>query len=573
MAEATSRHERPTAYGRGTASYRAPEILSESRTYSKKTDIWALGCILYELVTYEKAFRGDWEVLEYKHEKQRLEIKTTIPQSWRFPAKEMIHDLLEIEWQKRPCARKVFTYCFRFTGLCRPFKYEWQFQHRLAALYSKEGERAREELARKNLIPLFVREMEEGYLRGDGKSFDVVACWAKLEKKLPIFRGARQQLLDGRFGVTTPSASELTDSDWSSHEYSALLYKKIEEDTDCTIALWREGVRGRSDDAVLVDRLRQAYAEKGDPELAIAGWLGLVDCHPGEEQFLRCLMEAFEWKGDLYLAAAVWMELIARHPARTGLRVQLARICEVLGDMQGSLLLYTQLVYRHPSWPSFQIHLAESLRQCESRNTAIETWKHLLKKYPEEPLFVQQLISELTKSDDHSLSISIWEELSAAYPGVPVFLARLAMEHENKGHHYIALGIWKKLVSRDPSIEWQDALDASCKRVGEQSFAEDIWREMADAHPTNTLLRARSEKAKLGRRWESKLGRQCESSGNEVESESTGDGEGRGTDKEDDLEWYPGDDALAKPAKLVVPKRSLSRRMRESFRRVMGRER
>jgi ankyrin repeat protein len=60
--EATSKVGRPTLYSRGTASYRAPELLKElDPVYTNKVDIWCLGCILHELMTSKFTFRSDWE--------------------------------------------------------------------------------------------------------------------------------------------------------------------------------------------------------------------------------------------------------------------------------------------------------------------------------------------------------------------------------------------------------------------------------------------------------------------------------------------------------------------------------
>ncbi len=41
----------------GTPCYISPEIC-EGKPYRKKSDIWAMGCILYELTTLKKAFEG-----------------------------------------------------------------------------------------------------------------------------------------------------------------------------------------------------------------------------------------------------------------------------------------------------------------------------------------------------------------------------------------------------------------------------------------------------------------------------------------------------------------------------------
>src|SRR5216117_889574 len=65
-----------TRHSRGTPCYRAPELLAEetSREYDEKVDIWAIGCIFYEVLFSEKAFRGDWETLQFKRAGRRKEI-------------------------------------------------------------------------------------------------------------------------------------------------------------------------------------------------------------------------------------------------------------------------------------------------------------------------------------------------------------------------------------------------------------------------------------------------------------------------------------------------------------------
>jgi serine/threonine protein kinase len=56
-----------TQYSRGTQGYRAPEVLRDKARYNNKADIFALGCILYEVTTAKKLFASDWEVREYSH--------------------------------------------------------------------------------------------------------------------------------------------------------------------------------------------------------------------------------------------------------------------------------------------------------------------------------------------------------------------------------------------------------------------------------------------------------------------------------------------------------------------------
>ena len=54
-----------TKYSRGTPGYRAPELLAmeeEPAWYTNKVDIWAMGCILYELATGQRPFKSDLAV-------------------------------------------------------------------------------------------------------------------------------------------------------------------------------------------------------------------------------------------------------------------------------------------------------------------------------------------------------------------------------------------------------------------------------------------------------------------------------------------------------------------------------
>lgn len=51
----------------GTPGYRAPESLHGGRDFSRKSDVWAIGCLLYELAATgkKKAFSNDRETLAF----------------------------------------------------------------------------------------------------------------------------------------------------------------------------------------------------------------------------------------------------------------------------------------------------------------------------------------------------------------------------------------------------------------------------------------------------------------------------------------------------------------------------
>jgi len=45
--------------------YLAPELLAEKAIFDKNTDVWGLGCILYELITLKNVFSGYGMIREY----------------------------------------------------------------------------------------------------------------------------------------------------------------------------------------------------------------------------------------------------------------------------------------------------------------------------------------------------------------------------------------------------------------------------------------------------------------------------------------------------------------------------
>ena len=80
--------------------YSSPEVL-KGADYSKKNDIWALGCILYELYFKEKPFKTIKDILNYYYEVPNkcdndlkyLLSKMLCPEKKRISIKELLIDM------------------------------------------------------------------------------------------------------------------------------------------------------------------------------------------------------------------------------------------------------------------------------------------------------------------------------------------------------------------------------------------------------------------------------------------------------------------------------------------------
>jgi serine/threonine protein kinase len=96
-----------TENSRGTSGYRAPELVSDAY-FSTKVDIWALGCIAYEILTRTSAFSDDFEIYSYSVGDfeigfpSQLALGTSEYSIW-----QTVRSMLHPKGVKRPTARAV----------------------------------------------------------------------------------------------------------------------------------------------------------------------------------------------------------------------------------------------------------------------------------------------------------------------------------------------------------------------------------------------------------------------------------------------------------------------------------
>lgn len=103
--EGTSKALHSTAHRRGTVGYRAPELLADYATFNNKVDIFALGCILFELASGKKAFKDDFNVLDYAQSRSEV----LIPSNEDPGVEQLVRSTLAINSFARPSASCLRT--------------------------------------------------------------------------------------------------------------------------------------------------------------------------------------------------------------------------------------------------------------------------------------------------------------------------------------------------------------------------------------------------------------------------------------------------------------------------------
>ena len=277
-AEVTTKKARATQYSRGTLSYRAPEILLEPATYSNKVDIWALGCVLYEVILEKEAFEDDLAVEEYYYNTSRLEVPVSWPPFFKLHISENLSDLLNRDWNLRPnaaMAGSIFSSYCRFLELrnsqdiaeidAPPSYSEWKsichetdFLRSLANLYNRLGNQTALSFIKKSLDnPLIERrqlidqEIEAGPSVQQGPRYSHSAG-VENDNSVVEDYGVGEMLLG------SPHQSMPPPSGWQSgidEAYLPVCYRSGKH-----IQLFYVAIRFTDeDDAIIFTRLRTSY--------------------------------------------------------------------------------------------------------------------------------------------------------------------------------------------------------------------------------------------------------------------------------------------------------------------------
>src|SRR5579859_7828868 len=114
---AASTQLQTTSAARGKCSYRAPELLLGPKSrYNQKSDLWALGCILYELITGATPFKNDFSVHQYAlsgaQDENFLNLDQLSAPFRKGPWGIWLKELLNIDPHQRPSAKQSAAYLY-----------------------------------------------------------------------------------------------------------------------------------------------------------------------------------------------------------------------------------------------------------------------------------------------------------------------------------------------------------------------------------------------------------------------------------------------------------------------------
>ncbi|XP_070576685.1 serine/threonine-protein kinase Nek9-like [Ptychodera flava] len=143
----------------GTPYYMSPEIIRGER-YNNKSDMWALGCVLYEMLTLTRTFDAS-NPLKLCYEIVQGKFQVEIDSQYSDEMKSLVVELLQQSPQRRPTADEILTYPMFCTsgGL---------MQQKVAEL-NASTRIARTSVSQSDTIPVVTSKVSEVYYWGGGR--------------------------------------------------------------------------------------------------------------------------------------------------------------------------------------------------------------------------------------------------------------------------------------------------------------------------------------------------------------------------------------------------------------------
>ena len=333
--------------------------------YTNKLDIWAIGCILYELATGKIAFTGDWDVRNYVVNHANLEVLSSLPQQFRVEVSTAVDALLRRDWHERPKAADIVA------------KFDMYCQHSHAATESlqiknpdpfetsetdSEAIADWKELLSKNPNNLgLYKRLADAYKR-EGKVDEEIAVLQKVSTKDPTSHYYRDQLTDAYDRRDTANLSLLGWKDLLDHQAHdwVMIDRSEHKGDEGDIQYWKERIYQKPGELNLQLSLVQAFREKGEIDEEVATFNDLIRKFPGAWYLADRLSDAYKKKGDMAEAIVSWKELVDLEPGNTWWQVRLAEAYKLQKNVDGEISCWRRLVKRNPDIESLQERLADA---------------------------------------------------------------------------------------------------------------------------------------------------------------------------------------------------------------------
>ena len=426
--EATSSQGIPTLHARGTGGYRAPEILNENPVFTNKVDIWALGCIFFELSVGKQAFHDDWSVREYHSKSEPMRMRISPPLGFTL---------------------------FIDNGSAS-FKHDNSLLCQLLA---------RDPMARPRVEHLRVLFKAQCALSN-------VANQTQIRSRVPPGIPSYEELFR--------SVERCKDKSELFHVLITLFEKVGNMEGKCIL------LESLVADFPANNRYRQhlgeMYKKLNNWRFAAQGWGNLVEIHSFNKHFRDEFTAACKNQEHLEFALSMWAGIIKKYPRNKCLLIVYAKLLVEArreeGDLSAAIPVLRALLYQCPDDSSLQTQLNLACKNVYDNGEEIEIWKGLVDAHPFEDGLASQLKVACKEQGDEEKAVAVWKALVDKHPEATLLQVHLRHALHEMGDEYEAIAVWEGLVEKYPQHE---ALKLELKLSLETTTGSiDAWRALLD---------------------------------------------------------------------------------------------
>jgi tetratricopeptide (TPR) repeat protein len=453
--EGTAVRPRPTVFSRGTNGYRAPELLRTIPHFTNKTDIWALGCILYELVMAKRAFENDWEIGMYPSRGAIVVNQSGYPEQFQNEASKFIASMLHVNPRNRPAAAQLVS---TFSDSCQ-------------TILTHAGP---EDAEVKELF-----EPKENDSEG-------LAIWKEFVRKFPKVVSFQDQLANAFRTQGEQKSSHLILQYIAKHDPLESLFGKIQTQafetpfhTSTAICQWHEIFSTCRSPWFVPDRLSRAFAERKQGHAEPNYWNQMMECDPlYADRWRTSLINAYK-RINLAGGLAKWKSLIDKTPYDIRLYSEIDLIFTWMNARDERITFWQEMMEKHTYVaPSIAGHLAAAYKERPAEEE-IEFWKGKVERNPEDATLLDSLSKVLRERAGSEQEIKVWRDLALRFPRSTFLAGSLTEAHGRGADERKALSCWIDLLNSAPdTVEWQNQVTEIFEKMDDRRTEIETWKEL-----------------------------------------------------------------------------------------------